>query len=36
MQKAHEGVAYDLAYSRNGQFVVSGGADKLAKIWKVV
>jgi WD40 repeat protein len=36
VQKAHDGVAYDLAYSRNGLFAVTGGADKLAKIWQVV
>jgi WD40 repeat protein len=36
VQKVHDGAAYDMAYSRNGQFAVTGGADKLAKIWKVV
>ncbi|EKV03259.1 WD40 repeat-containing protein [Leptolyngbya sp. PCC 7375] len=31
--EAHEGAAWDLAFSSKGDFLVSGGADKQVKVW---
>jgi len=33
--KSHTNVVYDLAFDKDGKYLISGSADKTAKIWRV-